>query len=100
LYKGPKGLLLYVMEVALETVVIVVSVAAAVAAVVAYMRAGDIYRKIGRLGSMYFDTTDPESERLMREAIREEVRQQLEHERTVARKPRARAPAFPDGPGE
>jgi hypothetical protein len=55
-------------------VVIVVSVASAVVAVVLFMRASRIYEQIGRGGTMGLDLSDEE---WRRSVIQEEVRQAL-----------------------
>jgi hypothetical protein len=78
----PKSL---VME-AFGVVVIVVSVTAAVIALVAYMRANRLYEQIGRTGQMWLDARDRATTEEW-EAIEEEVRQALD---TVSREREAR----------
>lgn len=58
-------------------VVVIVSVAAAVVSVVAYLRADRLYRQIGRSGSIWVDQRDRMSFEDY-EAIEEEMRQTLE----------------------
>jgi hypothetical protein len=57
-------------------VVIVVSVVSAVVAVAMFVHAGRLYRQIGRLGYLSFDSDD-ELNSATSEAIRDEVERQL-----------------------
>jgi hypothetical protein len=75
---------------AFGTVVIVVSVVAAVVAVWLFLRADRLYRQIGRLGLFSLDHDD-EPDGVPREAIRAEVERQLEARSRRLMRARARS---------
>ena len=77
--------------------VIVVTVVSAVLSVVFYLRAGSIYKQIGRLGELWLDASEHPDEPA-REASREDLRQMVDAINRRARLREAHPEAEPGHP--